>query len=339
MKPRIAVTHSIHDEVLDLLTRSCEVSVNPTRETLPRREMLRLARDADGLMAFMPDIIDEEFLASCPRLKVIAAALKGFDNFDLQAMTRRGVWLTIVPDLLTIPTAELAIALLLGLTRRVFEGDRFVRSGQFKGWRPELYGAGLSGKILGIIGMGAIGRALFHRLAGFDMEILYYDRQRLQQAQEADWGLNYAPLAQLLERSDFVILCVPLKGDTFHLINAQTLAAMKPGSFIVNVCRGSVVDEQAVAGALDSDHLAGYAADVFEMEDCQRVNRPGEIPQSLIEKRSNTLFTPHLGSAVEEVRRKIELRAALNILQVLSGDIPRDAVNRPARIREISESC
>jgi phosphonate dehydrogenase len=287
-------------------------------------------------MAFMPDVLDEEFLGVCPRLKVVAAALKGYDNFDVPAMTRRGIWFTLVPDLLTDPTAELAVALLLGLARRVLEGDAFMRSGEFHGWRPELYGTGLHERAVGIIGMGAVGRAVARRLAGFGMEIHYYDPRRLNRFDEIHLGVTYLPLDHLLSLSSFVILCAPLAADNFHLLNQRTIAAMKPGAYLVNVGRGSVVDEQAVAEALDSGRLAGYAADVFEMEDALRPERPDSIPKALLENRSKTLFTPHLGSAVADVRRKIELRAALNILQALRGETPRDAVNHPERMRDIS---
>jgi phosphonate dehydrogenase len=337
-RPHVVITHWVHPEVVEFLSERCQVSANPTRKTRLRGEVLRMAKNADALMAFMPDIVDEQFLNACPRLKVVAAALKGYDNFDVPAMTRRGIWFTIVPDLLTAPTAELAVALLLGLTRRVLEGDEFVRGGDFRGWRPELYGADLSERLLGIVGMGAVGRAIALRLAGFGMEIHYYDSRRLRQSEEIDLGLNYLPLDELLSLSDFVILCVPLAANSFHLLNERTLAAMKPGSYLVNIGRGSVVDEQAVARALDSGQLGGYAADVFELEDAGRLNRPDSIPPTLLQNRSKTLFTPHLGSAVADVRRKIELRAALNILEALRGEIPRDAVNRPSRVREISPS-
>jgi len=337
-REHVVITHRVSCEVLELLSERCQVSVNSTRETWPRNEIMRMTKYADALMAFMPDVVDEEFLSACPRLKVVAAALKGYDNFDVRAMTERGIWFTIVPDLLTEPTAELAVALLLGLTRRVLEGDDFGRSGAFHGWRPELYGTSLSERRIGVVGMGAVGRGVVRRLAGFGMEIHYYDPRRLNKSEEIQLRLTYLSLIQLLSLSDFVILCAPLAADNFHLLNERTIAAMKPGSYLVNVGRGSVVDEQAVAKALDSGQLAGYAADVFELEDAGRVNRPDCIPTALLQNRSKTLFTPHLGSAVADVRRKIELRAALNILQALRGETPRDAVNRPARMREISPS-
>jgi phosphonate dehydrogenase len=271
--------------------------------------------------------MDDDFLGACPNLKIVAAALKGYDNFNVESCTRRGIWFTIVPDLLTIPTAELAVGLLIGLTRKMLEGDRFIRTGQFKGWRPKLYGTGLAGRCLGIVGMGIAGQAVAKRLSSFDMVLLYTDRIPLPKQQEQAWGISHVSLDDLLERSHFVLLCVPLAHDTLHFIDENALAKMKPGSFLVNVGRGSVVDEQAVASALASGHLAGYAADVFEFEDWARRDAPSGVPRSLLET-GTTFFTPHLGSAVDDVRREIALEAACNILQAFEGRRPEGAINR-----------
>jgi phosphonate dehydrogenase len=338
MHPTIVVTHWVHPEVTELLSQSGNVIANLTRETLPRDEIIRRSRNAEALLAFMPDVVDAEFLNGCPKLKIVAAALKGFDNFDVQAMTQRRIWFTMVPDLLTVPTAEHAITLLLNLARRVLPGDRFVRSGKFTGWRPELYGTGLSGSTVGIVGMGAIGQAIVRRLGNFDVEILYYDRQRMSADRERDASLRYQNLSDLLSLCDFVILSVPLSKETLHLIDGAAIQQMKRGSYLINICRGSVVDEAAIAAALDSGQLAGYAADVFELEDSCRGDRPQSIPRSLIDNEAQTLFTPHLGSAVDEVRRQIELRAARNILQALRGEIPSDAVNAPLLAGLVTEN-
>lgn len=329
MKPLVVITHWVHEEVIDLLARDCEVIFNQTKAPLSRETLLERAKNAQAIMVFMPDSIDDGFLAACPNLKIVAAALKGFDNFDVDACTRRGVWFTIVADLLTIPTAELAIGLLLGLTRRIPEGDRHVRSGQFRGWRPELYGTGLAGRTCGIIGMGSVGHALAKRLSSFDMRIVYCDKTQLSQEDEEWLGAQRVSFEELLERSDFVFPLVPLTPETFYLINAETIDLMRPGAFLINVSRGSVVNEEDVCAALDRGQLAGYAADVFEMEDWARKDRPLSIPRPLLDDPERTLFTPHLGSAVDEVRREIAMEAARNILQVLRGDKPVGAINRP----------
>ncbi len=333
IKHRVVITHWVHPEVIEFLSQSCEVIPNTTRETLPREEILERTMDAHAIMVFMPDTVDEDFLSNCPDLKIVACALKGYDNFDVDACTRHGVWLTIVPDLLTTPTAELTIGLLIGLTRRMLEGDYFIRSGKFKGWRPELYGTGLAGHTLGIIGMGSVGQAIARRLAGYEMNVFYSDPVPLSKEKEKAYGLTRVSFEELLACSDFVAPMVLLKPETMHLINATTIARMKPGSFLINTCRGSVVDEQAVVDALASGHLAGYAADVFEMEDWARPNRPRSIPQALLDNVSQTFFTPHLGSAVDNVRREIAMEAARNILQTLDGRTPQGAVNKPNHLR------
>jgi phosphonate dehydrogenase len=161
------------------------------------------------------------------------------------------------------------------------------------------------------------------------MKVLYEDIVPLPKEKEEAWGLRPVSLEDLLAKSDFVMPLVPLKPDTFHLINSRTIARMKPGSYLINICRGSVVDEEAVAQALASGHLAGYAADVFEMEDWARVDRPRSIPRALLDDTDHTFFTPHLGSAVDEIRREIALEAARHILQALNGEKPDGAVNSP----------
>jgi phosphonate dehydrogenase len=309
--PRVIITQRVFPQTIALLSPHAEVIVGPP------------ARDADALMVFMPDALNAAFLESCPNLKIVAAALKGFDNFDIDACTRLGIWFTIVPDLLTEPTAELALALLLSLARNVLPGDQLIRSGEYQGWRPILYGTGLAGSTVGLIGFGAVGRALARMLQGFSCRILYSDPA----------ARDSTPLETLLASSDFVLPLLPLTSETFHLLGRAALARMKPGAYLINVSRGSVVDEDAVAGALESGHLAGYGADTFEMEDWARHDRPREINPRLLRLTDRTLFTPHLGSAVISARREIEHTAAGNILQVLHGERPSGAINKPVRPR------
>jgi len=320
-RPTVVITHWVHDEILQLLEEFCNVVTNTTHETLPRAEILSRSRAADGLMAFMPDRIDEEFLLQCPRLKVIGAALKGYDNFDVDACLRRGITFSNVPELLTEPTAELAVALLLGVCRNILTGDGQVRSGQFNGWRPVLYGKSVVGSTVGIVGMGAIGQAVAERLRGFHCHLLYSDPHSAGQEVHASLRLTRLPLAELLVQCDFIVLTVPLTAKTRHLINNEALAGMKGGAYLVNVGRGSVVDESAVSAALVSGHLAGYAADVFEFEDWARNDRPPAIHPALLAYSDKTLFTPHLGSAVDNARREIAMEAARMILSTLNVTI------------------
>lgn len=330
VKPRVVITHAVHQEVLDLLGAECDLDTNQTPETLSADEVIRRVSRADAMMAFMPDRVDAAFLDACPTLRIIGAALKGYDNFDVAACTARGVWLSIVPDLLTVPTAELAIGLTIGLTRKMIQADTRVRGGRFTGWRPELYGLGISGSTIGIVGMGAIGTALAERLNGWGATLLYADRTPVSDEAAARFGVARRDLDRLLAESDIVILALPLAEDTVHVINERTLGLMKRGAYLVNPCRGSVVSEVAVLGALTSGRLGGYAADVFEFEDWAREDRPRGIPTGLLE-HPHTMFSPHIGSAVRKVRLAIELRAAENIRQALSGKRPMDAVNDPGR--------
>lgn len=326
-RPNIFITNRVFPEVVAFLETYGNVDANPSPEPYPRRIFLEKASGASAMMVFMNDSLDNTTIENCPKLRVIAAALKGYDNFDVAACTKQGIWFTIVPDLLTTPTAELAVALALGLARKLTEGDRVVRSGEFAGWRPVLYGRGLSGSTAGIFGMGNLGRALAKRLSAFEMEILYTDPIADRSGEQKQACGTRVELVELLTRSDFVFLTAPLQPDTLHQFDSSTLARMKPGSFLVNVGRGSVVDEEAVAGALERTQLAGYAADVFETEDWARSDRPRSINAALVRLGSKTLFTPHLGSAVADVRRKIETRAAQNIAEALRGRRPPDAIN------------
>jgi phosphonate dehydrogenase len=327
MRPKVVLSHWVHSEVLALLGESCQVVANFSRESLARDERAHRAADAEALMVFMPDRLDEALLRRCPRLRIVAGAFKGHENFDVDACSRRGIWFTHVPSLPTVPPAELTIGLMIAVARKFVAGDRDVRTGQFRGWRPEHYGTGLKGRTCGILGMGAVGRAVAKRLSAFDMRLLYFDRRRLAPELEMSWGATRVDLDVLLERSDYVVTLLPLTPETRGIIDAQALRQMKPGSHLTNPGRGSLVHEEAVAASLRTGHLAGYAADVFEAEDWARADRPDRVPEDLIEATQQTCFTPHLGSAVEETRREVALYAATAILQALRGETPQGAVN------------
>lgn len=326
----VVVTHWVHPEVADYLAGFCDAMI-PDREegVWPREKVAGLAAGADGLMACMADSVDDAFLAGCPRLKVVSAALKGYDNFDADACARRGIWLTIVPDTLIAPTAELAMGLMLGLMRRIPEGHEHVRGGHFAGWRPQLYGTTLRGATVGLLGLGRLGQAIARALSGFGATVVYHDSRRLDVGTEEALGVSYRALAQVAEASDVLAVALPLTSQTRYLVGTSLLRRMRPGAFVVNVGRGSVVDEDAVADALDSGHLGGYAADVFAMEDWLLPGRPAVIPDRLL-RHSRTLFTPHLGSAVDDVRRQMSLEAARQVRQVLDGQRPDHAVTVPS---------
>ncbi|HET6306312.1 MAG TPA: phosphonate dehydrogenase [Rhodopila sp.] len=331
-RPIIVATHRIFPETRRMLeSAGTLIAPEGDAESLPHARVLEATKDAQAIMAFMPDSVDDAFLAARPQLRIVAAALKGYDNFDGEACARRGVWLTIVPDLLTIPSAELAIGLMIGLARHIRAGDAHVRSGTFNGWRPEFYGRGMAGETVGFIGMGAIGRAMAERLRPFGMTLLYTDPKPLPEATEQALNVTRLPFEDVVARADYLVSAAPLAPTTHHLLGADSLSRIKPGALLINPSRGSVVDEQAVAAALHDGRLGGYAADVFEMEDWLLPARPRTIAPELL-NHPNTLFTPHLGSAVIQARQQIEACAATNILDCLSGRPPRDAIYGPAVI-------
>jgi phosphonate dehydrogenase len=302
------------------------VIANQTPSSLGRGELLSRCRDADALLAFMPDHIDRDLLQHSHRLRIVAGAFKGYDNIDVAACTARGVWVSYVEDLLTVPTADLAVGLLLALDRHLLAGDRHVRSGGHRGWRPELYGGGLAGRQVGIVGMGAVGRAVAHRLRAFGAKSAYTDPNPLTALDELEASARPVSLETLLARSTAVVLTAPLTQKTRHLIGKTALQQLPEGALLVNVARGSLVDEDAVADSLTAGHLGGYAADVFAFEDWSEQDRPREIPPDLL-THDRTVFTPHLGSAVSDVRRRIEIAAAQSILDVRNGKAPSPAAN------------
>lgn len=326
-KPIVVVTHWVHPEVADALTAFCRPVLRHERDVMDRGEVLAALTGAEAVIVCMADHVDDEFLDAGPDLRIVGATLKGYDNIDVDACTRRGIWLTILPDELTAPAAELTLGLTLGILRRVGEGDRLVRSGTYTGWRPELYGATLAGSTVGIIGLGAVGQAYARLLVACGAHVVYADAVPLHPADESALGATRVAVDELLGTSDVVVPLVPLTADTSNLLDAKAIATMRDGSVLVNVCRGSVVDERAVAEALESGHLAGYAADVFAMEDWAVAGHPTAVPQRLLD-HPRTLFTPHLGTAVDEVRLGMSLAAVRQVEAALAGHRPEYAINQ-----------
>ena len=312
-RPHLVITNYVQEEVIDLLSTFARVTANRSQAPWSRSDLLEAARYADGLLMFMPDYVDAQFLDQCPRLRSIAGALRGFDNFDLAACEARGVRYRFIPNLLAAPTAELTVAMLISLARSMPAGDAFVRSGRFLGWRPKFYSKGVINSTVGILGMGQLGLEFAKRMQGFGATLLYSDPVPLDRTCEQRLELAHVEFNELLERSDHLVLMVPLDNDTQHLINSDVLTRCKPGAVLINPCRGSVVDELAVVEALQSGHLAGYGADVFEMEDWARRDHPESIPQALLDQPDRTLLTPHIGSAVQTIREDIAMTAALNL--------------------------
>lgn len=329
MSFEILVAQPIHAHVTEALQQHGEVWINPGPEPLSQSELMERSTNADAVMAFMTERIDEELLEACPKLRIIAGALKGYNNMDVDACTRRGIYVTVVPDLLTEPTAELTVGLMIAVARNMLPGDQYVRSGSFHGWRPRFYGGSLCGAKVAIIGAGAVGRTIMRMLTGFGCDLVYVDKKPLSTELEQQCACRQATLDDALAEADFVVLAIHLMPETHHLVNAKFLSSMKAGSYLINPARGSIVDEDAVVAALDSRRLAGYAADTFEMEDWAVSGRPEVIAEGL-RIRENCILTPHIGSAVRSVRQQIEMSAAQSIIEVAEGRLPSGLVNPDA---------
>jgi phosphonate dehydrogenase len=329
MPPKIVITNRVHPDVIELLQARCRIEVNLEREPWTCGEIIERVRDAIGMMVFMTDCIDGDFLTRCPNLRIIASVLKGYDNFDVDACSQNGVWFTVVPNSLTAATAELTVGLMIGISRHLVEADAYVRR-SYEGWRPIFYGHGLEHSTVGILGMGAIGQAVAKRLRGFDCRTLYFDERQITAHEAISLGVRFAPFDELLKTADFLVIALPLTGRTQHIINADAISNLKQNCYIINSARGSIVSEEAVADGLASGKLAGYAADVFEMEDWARKDRPKAICPRLIEDARRTLLTPHVGSAESRARYVAEMEMARSVLDYLDGRAPRGAINNPS---------
>lgn len=320
-RPPVLVTRPLRDEILSFLRSRCEIEVPEVDRAMPREELLSRVVGKHGLLTMLTDRIDDEVLdVAGGSLRVVANHAVGFDNVDVAACTRRGVVVTNTPDVLTDDTADLAITLLLMVARRTGEGERHVRAGAWTGWRPtHMLGTRVTGKTLGVIGMGRIGQAVAQRARlGFGMRILYHDP--FPPPKEALAGLDAErrdTVEEVLAEADFVTLHCPASPETRHLMNAERLARMKRSAFLVNSARGDVVDERALVETLKAGRIAGAALDVYERE-------PGVTPE-LLEMESVVLL-PHLGSATLETREAMGFRALENLKAFFAGAEPRDRV-------------
>lgn len=323
---KVVVAQPVEKNIIDDLSTLGPVFMNSGPNPLGNQTLQEHCKSAVALMAFMTECVDDCFLKACPDLRIVAGALKGFDNIDVEACSRRNIAVTIVPDLLTEPTAELAIGLMIGVSRHVIEADKFVRSGAFAGWRPHFYGGSIHGSTVGVVGAGRVGESILQLLTGFRCERIYFDQKRLPAEQERTLNAKYATLDDLKSRSDFIVLALPLTDTTIGLVDEAFIRGMKPGSYLINPARGSLVVEDAVVSALNTGHLAGFAADVFETEDWARADRPDSIHESL-RQSDRTMMTPHIGSAVTDVRRAIVRSAADSIVSVLKGELPATTIN------------
>ncbi|MDJ0782673.1 MAG: D-glycerate dehydrogenase [Desulfosarcinaceae bacterium] len=319
---RIVVSGRLPDVVRERLEAQHEVILNLHDAPMARADLLDQVANSDGLLCMITDRVDAELLDRAPNLKMVANCGVGYDNIDVADCSRRGILVSNTPGVLTEATAELTWALILAISRNVVSGDAYTRAGRFRFWAPlHFLGTEVSGKTLGIIGMGRIGRAVARRAAGFQMPVCYYSRSPLPEDAAAGFEGEAVSFDALLERADFVTLHLPLTRETQHLIDAAALARMKSNAFLINTARGPVVDETALVGALRSGQIAGAALDVYE-------NEPALAPG--LAELDNVVLLPHMGSATWETRTRMTALAAENLLAGLAGRQPPNCLNWPS---------
>jgi glyoxylate reductase len=325
LKPKLFITREIPKVGIERLKDKFEIELWNEYWAPPRDVLLKKASEVDAMVTLLTDKIDRELLDRAKNLRIIAQYAVGFDNIDIRYATEKGVYVTNTPEVLTHATADLAMALLLAVTRRIVEADSFVRNGEWErsrtGWHPlMLLGMELDGKILGVIGMGRIGREVAKRARSFGMKIVYYDLRRLPQEEEDSLGAKFLDLEELLSTSDVVTIHANLTEQTRHLINEQRLRLMKPTAYLINVARGAIVDANALVKALKEGWIAGAGLDVFEEE---------PLPASHeLTKLKNVVLAPHIGSATIEARNAMAEKVALNLIEFLNGRVPPDLVNK-----------
>ena len=318
------VARRIPDEGLDAVRAACAMDLWDGELPPPRDELLRRVAGVEGALTLLTDKVDDEFLdAAGPQLRVVSNYAVGFDNIDVAACALRDVRVGNTPGVLTETTADLAWALLMAAARRLPEGTRFVRDGKWKTWGPLLLlGPDVHGATLGIVGFGRIGQAVARRAQGFGMDILYHDLEPLPASVTEPFRATYLPLEELLPRCDFVTLHVNLSPVTRHMINAETLALMKPTAVLVNTSRGPVIDQGALAAALRDGVISGAALDVTDPE-------PISIDDPLVDM-DNCLIVPHIASASRATRGKMAEMAAANLLAGVRGEPLPTEVPPPA---------
>ncbi|RLI01301.1 D-glycerate dehydrogenase [Candidatus Bathyarchaeota archaeon] len=319
-KPKVLVTRKFFDEAIDLIKTVADVEIYPSEEDpIPREVLLDKVQDIDGLLPMLTDRVDQTLLDRGKRLKVVSNYAVGYNNIDVNEATKHGVMVTNTPDVLTDTTADCAFMLLMAISRRLVEVDKFVREGKWvKAWGPKmLLGSDITGKTLGIIGLGRIGKAVVPRAKGFNMKILYHNRNPDPEAEKL--GVEYRSMDEILAESDYISLHVPLNDNTKHLIGKPELKKMKKTAYLINTSRGPVVDENALTKALKENRIAGAGLDVLYEEPTN--------PKNPLLKLDNVIVAPHIGSATIETRLAMAMKAATNLTAALKGEQPPDLLN------------
>jgi lactate dehydrogenase-like 2-hydroxyacid dehydrogenase len=320
MKPAILVSRAIFPEVIEHLAVHFDVDYHAEDCALPANEIARRLVGKAGAITLLSDRIDAAALAGAGGLKAVCNVAVGYNNLDLAALTRAGVMATNTPGVLDETTADTAWALLLAAARRVVAADRWVRAGQWQGWKfhDDWLGQDVHHASLGILGMGRIGRAVARRAAGFSMRVIYHNRRRLDGGSERDCQAEWVDKETLLRESDFLVLMLPYSPASHHVIGAAELAAMKPTAHLINIARGGIVDDDALIAALRERRIAGAGLDVFE-------NEPALDPR--FASLDNVVLTPHIGSSTRATRLAMARCAADNLIAALAGRHPPNLLN------------
>ena len=319
-KPKILMARAVFPEIIARLEQYFDVEPNPTDETWSKAQLIERLQGKAGAFTTGSDRIDAEVLAACPQLKICANMAVGYNNFDLDAMTAAGVLATNAPDVLTETTADFGFALLMATARRITESEHYLRAGQWTKWSYDMFaGSDIHGATLGILGMGRIGQGIAKRGAhGFGMQVIYHNRSRLDAALEAECKASYVSKEELLKTADHLVLVLPYSPASHHTIGAAELAQMKPTATLVNIARGGIVDDAALAAALRNKTIAAAGLDVFEGE-------PSVHPDLLTVP--NVVLTPHIASATLPTRLAMASLAADNLIAFFTGNKPLTPLN------------
>jgi glyoxylate reductase len=321
-KPKILSARPLFPAARTILDQHCAVDYWTRPESISREELLKRVADKDGLICLLTEKVNEELLSAAPKLRIAATVSVGYDHIDVAACTRHKVVATHTPGVLDDTTADFAWTLLMAIARRLLEGDAWMRSGTWPGWDlDQLVGSDVCGKTLGLLGFGRIGRGVARRARGFQMRVLYNDALRAPAEAERELHAEFVDRDTLFRESDFISLHVPLLPDTRHLISTENLEKMKRTAFLINTSRGPVVDEAALADALENKKIAGAALDVYEHE-------PQVHPQLIA--RRDVILTPHIASASIDTRTKMAVMAANNVAALFAGGRPPNALNADA---------
>jgi lactate dehydrogenase-like 2-hydroxyacid dehydrogenase len=320
MKPKVLVTRAVFPEVIEKLQAHFEVDYHDVDVPLPPEQLAARLADKAGALTLLSDRIDAAALSGAKQLKAVCNVAVGYNNFDLPAITQAGVMATNTPGVLNDTTADTAWALLLATARRLVSADKWVRAGQWTGWKfhDDWFGSDVHHATLGILGMGRIGQAVARRAAGFDMQVIYHNRSRLPAETELACNARWVEKDTLLRTADFLVLLLPYSPAAHHVIGAAELAQMKPSAHLINIARGGIVDDNALIEALQEKRIAGAGLDVFE-------NEPALDPRFF--SFDNVVLTPHIGSSTRATRLAMAMLAADNLIAALDGRQPPNLLN------------